>query len=97
MVEKYYTPEQLQQLEQRRQHLGDDKIQQEWADLDARLREVRKAGVDPAAEEPQALGRRAGELTRCSRAATRGSGPRDPCRRALTRGSGAIRAAASSS
>ena len=65
MVEKYYTPEQLQQLEQRRQQLGDDKIQQvqqEWADLYARLRELREAGVDPAAEEPQALGRRAGEL-----------------------------------
>jgi DNA-binding transcriptional MerR regulator len=65
MFEKYYTPEQLQQLEQRRQQLGDDKIQQvqqEWADLYARLRELREAGVDPAAEEPQALGRRAGEL-----------------------------------
>jgi DNA-binding transcriptional MerR regulator len=65
MVEKYYTPEQLQQLEERRQALGDEKIQQvqqEWADLYARLRELREAGVDPAAEEPQALGRRAGEL-----------------------------------
>ena len=65
MVEQYYTPEQLQQLEQRRQQLGDDRIQQvqqEWADLYARLRELREAGVDPAAEEPQALGRRAGEL-----------------------------------
>ena len=65
MVEQYYTPEQLQQLEQRRQQLGDDKIrevQQEWTDLYARLRELREAGVDPAVEEPQALGRRAGEL-----------------------------------
>jgi MerR family transcriptional regulator, thiopeptide resistance regulator len=65
MVEKYYTPEQLQQLEQRRNQLGEEKIkevEQEWADLYARLRELREAGVDPAAEEPQALGRRAGEL-----------------------------------
>jgi MerR family transcriptional regulator, thiopeptide resistance regulator len=65
MVEKYYTPEQLQQLAERRQELGEDKIQavqQEWADLYARLRELREAGVDPADEEPQALGRRAGEL-----------------------------------
>jgi MerR family transcriptional regulator, thiopeptide resistance regulator len=65
MVEKYYTPEQLQQLEERRQELGEEKVQavqQEWADLYARLRELREAGVDPADEEPQALGRRAGEL-----------------------------------
>jgi DNA-binding transcriptional MerR regulator len=65
MVEKYYTPEQLQQLEQRRQSLGEEKIQQveqEWADLYARLRELREAGVDPGEPEPQALGKRAGEL-----------------------------------
>jgi DNA-binding transcriptional MerR regulator len=65
MVERYYTPEQLRQLEQRRQELGEEQIlqvQQEWTDLYARLRGLREAGVDPAAEEPQALGRRAGEL-----------------------------------
>jgi MerR family transcriptional regulator, thiopeptide resistance regulator len=65
MVEKYYTPEQLQQLEQRRQQFGEEKIQQvqqEWADLYARLRELREAGVDPSEPEPQELGKRAGEL-----------------------------------
>ena len=65
MAEQYYTPEQLQQLEQRRQEFGDDEIkrvEQEWADLYARLRELREAGVDPGDPEPQALGRRAGEL-----------------------------------
>jgi DNA-binding transcriptional MerR regulator len=65
MFEKYYTPEQLQQLEQRRKEFGEEQIkavEQEWADLYARLREVREAGVDPADPEPQALGRRAGEL-----------------------------------
>ncbi len=65
MFEKYYTPEQLAQLEQRRQALGEDEIkrvEQEWADLYARLRELREAGVDPADPEPQALGRRASEL-----------------------------------
>ena len=65
MIERYYTPEQLQQLEQRREELGDDGIkavEQEWAELYARLTELREAGVDPAADEPQALGRRAGEL-----------------------------------
>ena len=65
MAEKYYTPEQLQQLEERRQTLGEDaikQVEQEWADLYARLRELREAGVDPGDPEPQALGRRAGEL-----------------------------------
>ncbi len=65
MFERYYTPEQLGQLEQRRQSLGDEQIQQvqqEWADLYARLRELRGAGVDPSEPEPQALGKRAGEL-----------------------------------
>ena len=65
MFEKYYTPEQLAQLEQRRQALGEDEIkrvEQEWADLYARLRELREAGADPGDPEPQALGRRASEL-----------------------------------
>jgi MerR family transcriptional regulator, thiopeptide resistance regulator len=65
MIENYYTPEQLQQLEQRRNELGEDAIEaveQEWTELYARLRELREAGVDPADPEPQALGRRAGKL-----------------------------------
>lgn len=65
MFEKYYTREQLQQLEQRRQEVGAkqiEQVQQEWADLYARLRELREAGVDPGDPEPQALGKRAGEL-----------------------------------
>jgi DNA-binding transcriptional MerR regulator len=65
MFEKYYTPEQLQQLERRRAEFGDERIkqvEQEWADLYARLRELREAGVDPADPEPQALGRRVGGL-----------------------------------
>jgi MerR family transcriptional regulator, thiopeptide resistance regulator len=65
MFEKYYTPEQIEQLERRRGDLGDERIkqvEQEWADLYARLRELREAGVDPGDPEPQALGRRADEL-----------------------------------
>jgi MerR family transcriptional regulator, thiopeptide resistance regulator len=67
MLEKYYTPAQLEQLERRRREFGDERIrqvEQEWADLYARLRELREAGVDPGDPEPQALGRRAGELIR---------------------------------
>jgi MerR family transcriptional regulator, thiopeptide resistance regulator len=65
MFEKYYTPEQLEQLEQRRNELGEDTIkavEQEWQEIFAKLRELREAGVDPAAPEAQAVGERAGEL-----------------------------------
>ena len=64
-MERYYTPEQLQQLEERRQALGPEAIegvQQEWADLYAELERHRAAGIDPAAPEVQALARRSGEL-----------------------------------
>jgi DNA-binding transcriptional MerR regulator len=65
MFEKYYTPDQLAQLERRRQEFGDEKIkavEREWAELYASLREHRERGTDPADPAVQALGRRAGEL-----------------------------------
>jgi len=65
MFEKYYTPEQLQQLEERRTDLGEDAIkavEDEWKEIYAKLRELREAGVDPAAPEAQAVGDRAFEL-----------------------------------
>src|SRR5919197_1928966 len=67
MFEKYYTPEQLQQLEERRQQLGEDEIkrvEQEWKDLYARVREHREKGTDPSDPAVQALVRRSGELIR---------------------------------
>jgi DNA-binding transcriptional MerR regulator len=65
MFEKYYTPEQLQQLERRRQALGEDEIkrvEQEWKDLYAQVREHREQGTDPSDPAVQALVRRSGEL-----------------------------------
>ena len=65
MFEKYYTPEQVQQLEQRRNELGEDQIkavEQEWREIYAELADLRGRGVDPAAPEAQAVGDRAGEL-----------------------------------
>ncbi len=65
MFEKYYTPEQLAQLERRRQELGDESIkavESEWAELYASVREHRERGTDPADPAVQALGRRADEL-----------------------------------
>jgi DNA-binding transcriptional MerR regulator len=61
MHEKYYTPEQLEQLEQRRQALGDDaikKAEQEWAELIAAVEEERARGTDPADPRVQELARR---------------------------------------
>ena len=49
-MESYYTPEQLQQLEQRRLALGEEgmrKAQQDWADLYAAVEAERQAGTDP--------------------------------------------------
>jgi DNA-binding transcriptional MerR regulator len=67
MFEKYYTPEQLEQLEQRRLALGEDAIkavENEWAELFAKLREYRESGTPPSDPAVQDLSRRAGELIR---------------------------------
>jgi DNA-binding transcriptional MerR regulator len=67
MFEKYYTPEQLAQLERRRQTLGEDAItavEQEWKDLYAHVWAHREKGTDPADPDVQKLVRRSGELIR---------------------------------
>ena len=67
MFEKYYTPEQLEQLEQRRQEIGAETIksvEQEWKDLYAQVRAHRERGTDPSDPEVQRLVRRSGELIR---------------------------------
>lgn len=61
MHEKYYTPEQLEQLEQRRQAIGDDAIkraEQEWAELIAAVEAERARGTDPSDDRVQALAAR---------------------------------------
>ena len=53
-VEKYYTPEQLETLAQRRAEHGEEAIrgfEQQWADLIARVQAAKDAGVDPASPE----------------------------------------------
>jgi DNA-binding transcriptional MerR regulator len=64
MFEKYYTPEQLEQLEQRRQALGEDAIKavETGGELFAALREHRLNGTDPSDPAVQQLSRRAGVL-----------------------------------
>jgi DNA-binding transcriptional MerR regulator len=60
-MERYYSQEQLAQLEQRRTELGDDAIrraEQDWAELIAEVEAERAAGTDPASERVQQLRRR---------------------------------------
>ncbi len=54
MFEKYYTPEQLAQLEQRRQELGEETIkaaEQEWPQLIAKVKDCMARKVDPTSPE----------------------------------------------
>ncbi len=63
--EKYYTPEQLEYLKERRTEVGEDRIQavqQEWQELFASYREAMERGDDPASEAVQALARKAHAL-----------------------------------
>ncbi|HYE96270.1 MAG TPA: MerR family transcriptional regulator [Rubricoccaceae bacterium] len=65
MFEKHYTPEQLEQLRQRRKTVGEDRIQQvqqEWQALFAEAQRHMETGTDPAAPEPQALAAKAEAL-----------------------------------
>ena len=65
MFEKYYTPEQLQQLQERAKVVGQDRmqaVQAEWSELFRQFREAQDRGLDPACEEVQALSRKATAL-----------------------------------
>lgn len=65
MIEKYYTQEQLQQLEERKKALGEDairEVQAEWPRLIADVRAEMDKGADPASPEVQRLARRWREL-----------------------------------
>ena len=92
MIEKHYTPEQLQKLEQRRAEVGEDRIraiERAWSDLFAEA--ARQAGLDPAGPEMQALARKAegliGEFTGGD------EGIRDSLKRAVQTDAGAMYAA----
>ncbi len=60
-LHKYYTPEQLEYLEQRRNEVGEVRIREveaEWAKLIKQVRGEMEAGTDPSNERVQALARR---------------------------------------
>ncbi len=61
MHEQHYTPEQLEQLAERREALGPEgmeRAQNAWAELLAEVRAEMDAGTDPADPRAQALGAR---------------------------------------
>lgn len=63
--DKYYTPDQLRQLERRREELGDrrmEEVQREWKELFAAYGDAMDRGLDPASREVQALARRSAAL-----------------------------------
>jgi DNA-binding transcriptional MerR regulator len=65
MRERYYTPEQLDQLEQRRQQLGEDAIkdvEREWGEIFATLKQEMDKGTDPADPRLRPIGERSREL-----------------------------------
>ncbi|HXI03236.1 MAG TPA: MerR family transcriptional regulator [Candidatus Saccharimonadales bacterium] len=60
-IEKYYTPEQLEQLEERRRAVGEERIAQvhaEWGELIGLVRAEMEKGSDPSSPEVQELARR---------------------------------------
>lgn len=60
-IEKYYTSEQREQLERRREGLGEERIREveaEWPELMEQVRVEMEAGTDPADERVQKLARR---------------------------------------
>jgi DNA-binding transcriptional MerR regulator len=64
-LERYYTPEQLRYLEERRREVGEGRIREaeaEWAELIERVRAEMEAGTDPSNERVQALARRSMQL-----------------------------------
>jgi DNA-binding transcriptional MerR regulator len=61
MFERYFTPEQLEELQERHRRLGDEAIkhgEQQWAELIQEAEAARQAGVDPASPELQGLWQR---------------------------------------
>ena len=65
MHQRYYTPEQLEQLETRRRDLGDEAIkdaEREWGEIFATLRAEMEAGTDPADPRLRPIAERGREL-----------------------------------
>ncbi|MGZ5214129.1 MAG: TipAS antibiotic-recognition domain-containing protein [Actinomycetota bacterium] len=78
MYETYSTPEQLAQLESRREEVGSDQIaanERERAELSAQMKAHRDAGTDPSEPEARALAERWRDLTERTIAGFTGGDP----------------------
>jgi len=67
LLERYYTPEQLESLAARRVRVGEAKmraVQDRWADLQERVRAAMEGGVEPAADAGRRLAREWQTLSR---------------------------------
>src|SRR5215211_1168400 len=65
MHQRYYTPEQLEQLQRRRRDLGDqaiEDVEREWGEIFATLRAEMEAGTDPADPRLRPIAQRGREL-----------------------------------
>lgn len=73
MVEKYYTPQQLEEFKERAQAFGADRIravEAEWMELIAQTRTHMQQGTDPASEPVRRIARRWSELIQAFHDAT---------------------------
>jgi len=64
-LNRYYTPQQLEYLEERRREVGEERTREaeaEWAELIEQVRAEMQAGTDPSSTRVQALARRSMEL-----------------------------------
>lgn len=78
MVEEYYTPEQMAQLERRREEVGEDRIrevEEGWKDLAARVNEAIERGLDAESDSARELAREWRDLTRETMAGFTGGDP----------------------
>ncbi len=67
LMEKHFTPDQMQQIRQRGEELGPERIravEQAWPDVIAGMKAAMQLDKDPASEEVQALAKRWCELLR---------------------------------
>ena len=63
--DKYYSPEQQEQLKRRHDEVGEERVQkgqQEWTELFAAYQQAMDKGLDPASDETKALARRSAAL-----------------------------------
>jgi DNA-binding transcriptional MerR regulator len=66
-VDRYYTPEQMEQIRQRGEAVGGERIRQvenEWSELQAAVRAAMTRGADPTSEPVRALARKWTSLVR---------------------------------